>query len=118
MAKKIELKLPILITTSVTRISVDGIELSTDNDGTWKINWSFEIQENEKITPSGLNISEHHSAGGSILVKRAEIAAAASITEDQVRTSLALHQTEGIVTQIALSKIMPIFGSSLANIQV
>lgn len=118
MAKKIELKSPIEIKSMIKRISVDSIELSTESDGTWKINWSFEIEENEKVTPSGLNISEHHSAGGGITVKRAEIATVASITEDQVRTMLTLYQTEMIVTQIALSKILPIFGSSLANIVV
>ena len=97
------------LTTTATTIKVRGIRLSPDDSGDWKIIISLDLTIPERNEIEGVVMRESHSIDATITVLRQEIADAASIDVDLVRSSLTLEQIETYITIIALSKIYQVF---------
>lgn len=106
------------IGVSTAQATVSRINLKPDGSGDWNIGLDFNVTSPSRNAAKDETVSlmERHLLSASIIVKRAEIAAA--ITEEEVRTSLTLDQTETHVTTIALGKLFTAMGITAANVVV
>jgi hypothetical protein len=93
-------------------VEVRRINLASDDSGDWNIGVQLNTTQPERGTDDSVNLTERHMLAAQIKVARAEIASAAGISEDDVRTTLTLVQTETFVTQIALGKLLAVLGLS------
>lgn len=98
----------------VVSVIINRINLKSDDSGEWNIGVDFKVQNPTRSIPASVSFQESHRASAQVKVSRQEVAAAAGISEDLVRTTLTLAQTENIVTQVAMSKLFPILGLSQA----
>ena len=94
-------------------VKVNRVNVKQDGSGDWQIGVQMETETPDRVDVPGIRLNENHRAGAQITVTRAEIAAAAGISEDDVRTTLTLEQTETIVTTIAMGKLLAVFGISV-----
>ena len=110
-----EVVLPTTIAFGATAssVKVNRVNVKQDGSGDWQIGVQMETETPDRVDVPGIRLNENHRAGAQITVTRAEIAAGAGISEDEVRTSLTLEQTETIVTTIATGKLLAVFGISV-----
>ena len=91
-------------------VEVLEIGLSPDNEGFWNILVRFNLSTPERPGGEVASLNERHEMSASTVVSRAEIAAVAGIPVEDVRTTLTLDQTQNLVTQIAMGKILSVAG--------
>jgi len=110
-----EVKLPTTIAFEATAsaVKVNRVNVAQDDSGDWQIGVQVEIETPARAGVPGIRLSESHRAGAQITVTRAEIAAKAGIDVGDVRTTVTLEQTETLVTQIAMGKLLSVFGISV-----
>ena len=94
----------------VDKVEVKRINLRSDGSGTWTIGVDLPTTTPARTEVESVNISERHMVSGNAIVTRQEIADAQGISVDDVRATLTLEQTEAVVTQIALGKILTALG--------
>lgn len=106
------------VTTS--SVVVSRINLKPDNSGDWNMGVDFAVESPSRNTSKDASISiiERHMLNATITVKRSEIATAAGVTEEEVRTSLTLNQVETLVTTVALAKLFPAVGIDAQNVVI
>ena len=109
-----QIKIPLSVAQNlgveVTEIAVNGITLRNDGSGTWGIGVSLTLVQPERPRSEGVNIGEQHNLNANTTVTRQEIADAAGIDVDTVRSTMTLEQTETTVTGIATGKILAAIG--------
>lgn len=108
------------LAVTTDKITVSRINLKPDNSGDWNIGVDFTVTSPVRNAGNDKTVSimERHMLSAVITVGRTEIATAANVTEEDVRTGLTLAQTETYVTQIALSKLFPAMGIAPQNIVI
>jgi hypothetical protein len=91
---------------------VNRINLKADDSGDWGIGVSIPMASPERTAVDGVRINENHRAGAQVVVTRAEIAAVAGITVEEVQ-DMTIGALKTIVTQVALGKVLAAFGLSI-----
>jgi hypothetical protein len=89
-------------------INVKGVSLAPDNSGTWMIKVDVKCTNPQRSPNSSVSFIEKYIISAEITVLLPEIASLLQISESDVYTTLTLQQTEQAVSQIALSKLLPI----------
>lgn len=106
------------LNVTTNTVTVNRINLKPDNSGDWNIGVDFVVSTPSRTTTATVSIMERHIVSSTITVKKSEIAAAANITEEEVRTVLTLSQTETWVTQIAMAKLFAAMSINAQNVVV
>lgn len=98
------------IGVTADKIVVNNINLKSDDSGLWTVGLALVLTAPDRTPVEGLSLNESHRIGFRVTVSRAEIAAAAGIDEEDVRSTLTLEQTETYVTTIAVGRILATTG--------
>ena len=108
------------IGVTTNKVTVNRINLATNDSGDWNIGVDFNISSPTRNVGNNptVSIAERHMMSSTLTVKRAEIATAADIAEEEVRTTLTLQETETYVTQIALQKLFAACGINAQNVVI
>jgi hypothetical protein len=125
--KQVALPTTIAFGATASAVNVNRVNVAQDDSGDWQIGVQLQTESPDRVGVGGLHLNENHRANAQITVTRKDILKAAvaggvlgidteTATEQEIRQAvraLSLEAVEGLVTQIAMGKLLGAFGISV-----